>query len=233
MRGPLAAELTMVTNRAFRIARSDRHTRDFTFNTLREAIEEVVAHFPVYRTYVASGAVDAGSALYRMGHCGRATGRAHGRPQRVRLHAGPDAGDAGAACRGGAQGGYRAFAMRFQQFTAPVTAKGVEDTAFYRFNRLVSLNDVGGDPDQFGTTVRAFHGASRIVLFPGRHDARDLDARQQALRRRPRSHRCHFRAPRSLAARRAPLEPAQPQPREVSMGAMHLRATTNTCFTRR
>jgi (1->4)-alpha-D-glucan 1-alpha-D-glucosylmutase len=52
MRGPLAAELTMLTNRALRIARADRHTRDFTFNALRRAIEEIVARFPVYRTYV-------------------------------------------------------------------------------------------------------------------------------------------------------------------------------------
>ena len=52
-------------------------------------------------------------------------------------------------------------AMRFQQFTSPVAAKGVEDTAFYTFNRLVALNDVGGDPDQFGTTVEAFHDATQ------------------------------------------------------------------------
>ncbi|MEP6701442.1 MAG: malto-oligosyltrehalose synthase, partial [Betaproteobacteria bacterium] len=52
MRGALAAELTMVANRALRLARADRRTRDFTFNVLRGAIEEVVAHFPVYRTYV-------------------------------------------------------------------------------------------------------------------------------------------------------------------------------------
>jgi (1->4)-alpha-D-glucan 1-alpha-D-glucosylmutase len=50
--------------------------------------------------------------------------------------------------------------MKMQQFTSPVTAKGIEDTAFYRYNRLVSLNDVGGDPDQFGVTVSAYHGAS-------------------------------------------------------------------------
>ena len=50
--------------------------------------------------------------------------------------------------------------MRFQQLTSPVAAKGIEDTAFYNFNRLVSLNDVGGDPDQFGMRVSAFHGAS-------------------------------------------------------------------------
>ncbi len=51
--------------------------------------------------------------------------------------------------------------MRFQQVTAPVTAKGVEDTALYRFHRLASLNEVGGDPDVFGVSVRAFHADAR------------------------------------------------------------------------
>jgi (1->4)-alpha-D-glucan 1-alpha-D-glucosylmutase len=58
------------------------------------------------------------------------------------------------------RGAWRAFGMRFQQFTAPVTAKGVEDTALYVFNRLLSLNEVGGDPDRFGTSVAAFHAAN-------------------------------------------------------------------------
>jgi (1->4)-alpha-D-glucan 1-alpha-D-glucosylmutase len=49
------------------------------------------------------------------------------------------------------------FVGKFQQLTAPVTAKGVEDTAFYRYHRLVSLNEVGGDPDQFGVSVEEFH----------------------------------------------------------------------------
>jgi len=52
------------------------------------------------------------------------------------------------------------FAMRFQQFTAPVVAKGVEDTAFYRYNRLIALNEVGGHPTHFGVTLKAFHAAS-------------------------------------------------------------------------
>ncbi|MGE5669322.1 MAG: malto-oligosyltrehalose synthase, partial [Betaproteobacteria bacterium] len=69
---------------------------------------------------------------------------------------------------GGLESEYRRFAMRFQQFTAPVMAKGVEDTALYVFNRLVSLNDVGGDPDTFGMAVSAFHGASanRAAKWP-------------------------------------------------------------------
>ena len=55
----------------------------------------------------------------------------------------------------------RAFAMKFQQITAPITAKGVEDTALYRFNRLTSLNEVGGEPDAYGTSVQAFHADSQ------------------------------------------------------------------------
>jgi (1->4)-alpha-D-glucan 1-alpha-D-glucosylmutase len=58
--------------------------------------------------------------------------------------------------------------MKFQQVTSPVTAKGVEDTALYRFNRLVSLNEVGGEPEHFGTSVRAFHTdcRSRAAHWP-------------------------------------------------------------------
>src|SRR5262249_45428317 len=60
------------------------------------------------------------------------------------------------------------FVGKFQQVTAPVMAKGLEDTAFYVYNRLISLNEVGGDPRQFGTTVAAFHqrNAERRALFP-------------------------------------------------------------------
>src|SRR3984957_11029951 len=56
------------------------------------------------------------------------------------------------------------FAMKFQQFTSPVMAKGLEDTAFYRYNRLVSLNDVGGDLRRFGITTAEFHLANRERL---------------------------------------------------------------------
>ena len=52
------------------------------------------------------------------------------------------------------------FAMKFQQYTGPVHAKGLEDTAFYRFNVLLSINEVGGDPGRFGRSVAEFHDAS-------------------------------------------------------------------------
>jgi maltooligosyltrehalose synthase len=58
------------------------------------------------------------------------------------------------------------FAMRFQQITSPVTARGYEDTALYRFNRLVSLNEVGADPSRFGTPLAEFSGHGRARTSP-------------------------------------------------------------------
>ena len=169
MRGPLAAEMTMLTRRALRIARSDRHTRDFTFHVLRRAIEEIVAHFPVYRTYVAQGRASAQDRRYidwavkRARRAARAADPSVFDFVRTLMLALPPAGSSADV-----EARYREFAMRFQQFTAPVTAKSDEDTSFYTFNRLLSLNDVGGDPEQFGMTVRAFHGASldRAATWP-------------------------------------------------------------------
>ena len=167
--GALASELAVLTLRAHRIARADRRTRDFTFNTLREAIKEIVAHFPVYRTYVDADGASAQDRRYIDWALARARAESHVSDARVfdflrdillgqpLEAASPEVAE-----------GIRHFAMRFQQFTAPVVAKGVEDTAFYTFNRLVSLNEVGGDPDQFGMAVRAFHGASahRSAAWP-------------------------------------------------------------------
>jgi (1->4)-alpha-D-glucan 1-alpha-D-glucosylmutase len=62
--------------------------------------------------------------------------------------------------------GHDAFVVRFQQTTPPVHAKGVEDTAFYRWNRFVALNDVGGDPGRFSLSVAAFHEAN-LARPPG------------------------------------------------------------------
>jgi (1->4)-alpha-D-glucan 1-alpha-D-glucosylmutase len=160
MQSTLAAELNVLTHRLLQIARADPHTRDFTYNTLRQALIEVTAAFPVYRTYVSDRV-----APHDRRHIEWAVARARRRSRaadvsvfdfvRTVLLLRPPA-TAGEALRGA----YHAFAMRFQQFTAPVTAKGVEDTALYVFNRLVSLNEVGGDPDRFGTSISAFHAAN-------------------------------------------------------------------------
>ncbi len=164
----LAGELAVLSRRLLRLARADRRTRDYTVNTLQRAVTEVIGYFPVYRTYIADS-ISKQDRRYIEWAVGRA--REHGRGTDASVfdflrsillqQLPPDSSDAlKAECR--------AIAMRFQQLTAPVAAKGIEDTAFYNFNRLVSLNDVGGDPDQFGMRVSAFHGASadRAAKWP-------------------------------------------------------------------
>ncbi len=167
-RGALASQLTVLAHALQRIALADRRTRDYGFNSLRDAIAEVAAAMPVYRTYV----VHQASAQDRR-FIDWAISQARKRG---------DAGDAGlfdflrscllmqppATAPAGIVEAVRQFALRFQQFCAPVAAKGVEDTAFYRYHRLVSLNDVGGDPGMFGVSASAFHraNATRAVQWP-------------------------------------------------------------------
>lgn len=186
MEGTLAGELTVLATQALRLAREDRRTRDFTLHSLRRALAEVVACFPVYRTYV----VDKPSAQDR-----RFINWAIGRARRRSLAADASVFDflqrvligrplVGAPAEQAER--YRAFTRRLQQYTAPVAAKGIEDTALYRHHRLISVNDVGGDPDGFGMSISAFHGASRdralhwphTMLATSTHDAkRSEDAR--------------------------------------------------------
>jgi (1->4)-alpha-D-glucan 1-alpha-D-glucosylmutase len=154
----LSSELTVLTNQLARIARSDRNTRDFTFRSLRQALTDVIACFPVYRTYVAESVsaedrrfIDWAVATAK----GRDSGINYELYEFVRATLLLDPALEADPAR------VRAFTMKFQQLTAPVTAKGVEDTALYRFHRLVSLNEVGGDPDTFGIGVRAFHADAK------------------------------------------------------------------------
>ena len=125
--------------------------------------------------------------------------------------------------------------MRFQQFTAPVTAKGVEDTAFYRFNRLVSLNDVGSDPDNSArpsarsTTPRrtALVAWPATMLATSTHDnkrSEDVRARIDVISELPAVWRLAVRRWSRLNRGRK---------RRGRRRATRLRATTNTCSTRR
>jgi (1->4)-alpha-D-glucan 1-alpha-D-glucosylmutase len=160
LRRSLASELSVVANQLTRIAQADRHTRDFTYNILRQTLAEVIACFPVYRTYVGNTASDtdkryidwAIAAARRRRTAGEAP--AFDFVRAALLMELPVATEA-------LRRQLRNFAMKFQQVTAPITAKGVEDTALYRFNRLTSLNEVGGEPDAYGSTVRAFHADSQ------------------------------------------------------------------------
>ncbi|HUG24049.1 malto-oligosyltrehalose synthase [Piscinibacter sp.] len=159
-RSALASELTMLSTELLRIARADRRTRDYTFNTLRLALAEIAACMPVYRTYIAERASEQD---LRYVNWAVAQARRRSRAADVSIFDFARRSLLGQAVEGAGdelQARVRRFAIHFQQFTSPVAAKGVEDTAFYRYSRLVSLNEVGGDPGQFGMTVRAFHGAS-------------------------------------------------------------------------
>ena len=152
----LSSELTVLTNHLARVARADRNTRDFTFRSLRQALTDIIASFPVYRTYVADS-VSAEDRRFIDWAVASAKSRGSGIDfalyEFIRTTLLLETADNNEAGRERV----RAFAMKFQQLTAPVTAKGVEDTALYRFHRLVSLNEVGADPDTFGVSVRAFH----------------------------------------------------------------------------
>jgi (1->4)-alpha-D-glucan 1-alpha-D-glucosylmutase len=169
MGSSLASELTVLAGALRDIAAADRLTRDFTLNALRRGLVETVACFPVYRTYVDAGGFSASDREA----VDVATDRARRRNPVIAsslflflrgvllatAERAPDGVDAEAwlAAR-------RSFAMRFQQFSAPVEAKGVEDTAFYRYPVLLSLNEVGGDPSRFGGTAGAFHQGNRMRL---------------------------------------------------------------------
>lgn len=224
MDGALASELAMLTLRAQRIALSDRRTRDFTFNALREAIKEIVACFPVYRTYVDAHGASAQDCRYVEWAIARARARSRVTDARLfefllhmLLGAAPDHASPDTARN------YRDFAMRFQQFTAPVAAKGIEDTALYTFNRLVSLNDVGSDPTQFGMSVRAFHGASadraatwpQTMLATSTHDnkrSEDVRARIDVISEMPAAWRLAVRHWSRINRRRKVVVDGQPAP---------------------
>ena len=160
MRTGLASELTVLASELLRIARADRRTRDYTFNALRRTLAEVVACLPVYRTYLLTGASEQ-DVRYVDWAVRDAERRSDDADQSVFAFVrqsllGQPVEGADEALR---QQVLR-FAVRFQQFSAPVAAKGVEDTAFYRYFPLSSLNEVGGEPAIFGMTVDEFHAAS-------------------------------------------------------------------------
>ncbi len=169
IRVALVSELNVLANRLSRIALSKRRTCDFTLNSLRDALTEVVANFPVYRSYVSTSGVSENDERYIRIAIHLAKGRSPAEDTSVfdfinevllnRIAEGQDL---------PYQNAVATFAMKFQQFTSPVMAKGLEDTAFYQFNRLVSLNDVGADLREFGITTAKFHSANeeRLCTWP-------------------------------------------------------------------
>ena len=158
MQVSLSSELHMLTHQLDRLAQKSRRSRDFTFNTLRQALQELIACFPVYRSYIADEGAHDADRRYILMAIRRAEARNPLINRRVfRFIRDMLLRESPVSFAEEDRAEQRRFAGKFQQVTAPVTAKGVEDTAFYIYNRLVSLNEVGGDPGRFGITPEAVH----------------------------------------------------------------------------
>ncbi len=139
------------------ISSRDRHGSDITLNALQRALNEVLGAFPVYRTYISDVVVSHDDRKYILDAVDRAIANypalLHGLNflRRFLLLDFPD------YVSDEEKKSWLLFVMRFQQFTGPLMAKGVEDTTLYVYNRLVSLNEVGGRPDHFGYSLSEFH----------------------------------------------------------------------------
>lgn len=171
METAMASEVNMLAHRLNGISEKHRSSRDFTLRSLTRALREIIANFPVYRTYVGDDP-DRPSEADRE-YIARAVTQAKRRTPNVNVSIYDWIHDIlTMRLPSWADEDVRRerldFVMRFQQITAPVTAKGFEDTALYRFNRLISLNEVGGDPNRFGTPLAEFHAemAERARAHP-------------------------------------------------------------------
>ena len=191
----LSAELYTLSHQLDRISEQHRWSRDFTRLSLFRALREVVAGFPVYRTYIRPDCDEVHPEdRRRIMSAIRAAKRRNPAMSAsffdfiasVLLLEDPEGlTDEDRQLR-------RRFVLKFQQVTGPVTAKGLEDTGFYRFYPLASLNEVGGDPATPGVTVEHFHNRMReqvanwphTMLATGTHDTKrgeDMRARLNVL----------------------------------------------------
>jgi (1->4)-alpha-D-glucan 1-alpha-D-glucosylmutase len=165
VRVALASELNVLADQIAKIALAKRHTCDFTLNSLRDALTEVVSNFPVYRTYVSPSGISENDIRYIRNAIASAKWKSPASDTSIFDFVGQVLLTSIAEGQDVAyQRAVTTFAMNFQRLTSPVMAKGLEDTAFYRYNRLISLNDVGGDLHRFGTTTPEFHLANQERL---------------------------------------------------------------------
>lgn len=171
MRTMLASELGVLALLLERVASSDRRSIDFSFMVLRDALTEVVASFPVYRTYIMDGEPSEKDVEY-IEWAVRAAKKIVGPQDEQVFDFIFDVLTLRVLSRG-RDNSYNPeavmnFVQKFQQYTSPVMAKSVEDTLFYRYVPLLSLNEVGSDPSRFGAGVNDFHrfNSDRAARFP-------------------------------------------------------------------
>ena len=170
LRDALSSELNATAAAFLRIARSDLSTRDYTLTAIRRALVEILVQFPVYRLYA--------GLVGRQRQDDQVLARAMAGAKRVMRSADHPLLDqigiwlGGQSARDLAPGAQRRERLRaivrFGQLSSPVAAKSMEDTAFYRFGRLLSRNEVGSNPGQFARTTASFHAvcAERGRRFP-------------------------------------------------------------------
>jgi len=160
----LTSEFTVLRRLLARIAAGHYSTRDFSADSLRQALELYILHFPIYRTYLTSaGPIEHDRALISETiDKARADWFAadDGIFEFLRDTLTMDLIKPGRAAHSAPR--VRRFALKVQQFTGPMMAKSLEDTAFYRYHRLLALNEVGGDPAARALSVDAFHEAMKI-----------------------------------------------------------------------
>src|SRR5438105_9320136 len=159
MRLSLANDVNVLGDMLDRLSEKNRWFRDFTLEALARAVRETIACFPVYRTYVTPGqpVSDEDRAIIE-----RAVATAKRRNpaleesvfnflRDILLLRFPE------NLNDEAREAHEHFVLKFQQSTGPIMAKGLEDTVFYIYNRLAALNEVGGEPQQFGFSIDEFH----------------------------------------------------------------------------
>nr|WP_093522144.1 malto-oligosyltrehalose synthase [Stigmatella erecta] len=226
MRTAMSSEINMLAHELNRISEINRRTRDFTLNSLRRALVEFIALFPVYRTYVDGWRpeLDARDVQYIEWTIARVKSANTNTNasifdflsdillRRYPEHLNEDE-----------RAQMLRFAMKLQQVTGPVMAKGLEDTAFYIYNRLVSLNEVGGEPEHFGISTATFHQRNQeraehwpaSMLTTSTHDTKrseDVRARLNVLTELPEVWRQKVQHWAQLNARHVTLLPSGPAP---------------------
>ena len=159
MKLALANDVDVLSNMVDRLSEQNRWYRDFTLEALSRTVRETIACFPVYRTYLEPGQPVSEEDRQIVERAIAAAKRRNPAMEEsifnflrdvLLFRFPPNLDAAGRAA-------HMHFVLKFQQTTGPVMAKGLEDTVFYIYNRLPALNEVGGDPQQFGISVEAFH----------------------------------------------------------------------------
>jgi (1->4)-alpha-D-glucan 1-alpha-D-glucosylmutase len=198
MKLALANDVDVLGNMVDRLSEQNRWYRDFTLGALARAVRETIACFPVYRTYLAPGRPVSDEDRQVIERAVTAAKRRNPAIEEsifnflrdVLLFRFPENLDAEA------RAAHTHFVLKFQQATGPIMAKGLEDTVFYIYNRLAALNEVGGEPQQFGLSIDAFHECNldrrrnwpATLLATSTHDTKrseDVRARMVAISELP------------------------------------------------